>query len=327
MTRRLPLLVGALALATLVGTAEAGHFSAHVGGGAHFSAGAHWSTGARVGGYGGFHSYGYGGRGYGYGYRGWGGYGYRGYGYGGWGLRGSIYVGGYYGGYYPYYWPYYSYYYPVPSYYEGSYYPVQPDASVYSGPSTVAVVAPPPPLPRFGIGLFAGGVSTDYNTATNTSESDIGILGRFRITDGLLVEGELGKVSTSVKDPTTGQTVDNVRVDRRLGGALLYEIGARNRFAPYILGGLGIEQANVNGNYNTTQDYAEIGAGLRFALTRNLHISLDARVGQRTSVSNDSPTMAPPSYTTASTVTPPASNATNASEDYTRLRLSALLYF
>lgn len=317
MTRRLPLLVGALAVASIVGTADAGRFSAHVSGGAHFSVGAHWSAGVRVGGYAGYHP------GY-YGYRGYGGYGYRGWGYRGWGVRGSIYVGGY----YPYYYyPYYSYYYPVPSYYEGSYYPVQPQTSVYAGPSTMPVVVPPPPLPRFGIGLFAGGVSTQFNDAQGVSENDLGILGRFRLTDGLLVEGELGRVTTSAKDPATGQTVDNARVDRRLGGALLYEIGARNRFAPYVLGGLGVEQASTNGNYNTTQDYAEIGAGLRFALTRNFHISIDARVGQRTSVSNDTPTMAPPSNTAASTVTPPATNATNTSEDYTRLRLSALLYF
>jgi hypothetical protein len=151
VTRRLPLLVGALALATLVGTADAGRFSVHVGGSAHFSAGAHWSTGVRVGGYSGYYRPG----GY-YGYRG----GYGGYYRPWWGARGSIYVGGY----YPYYWPYYSYYYPVPSYYEGSYYPVQPGASVYAGPSTVAVVAPPPPMPRFGVGVFAGGVCTDHNS-------------------------------------------------------------------------------------------------------------------------------------------------------------------
>jgi hypothetical protein len=313
VTRRLPLLVGALALATLIGTADAGRFSVHVGGSAHFSAGAHWSTGVRVGGYGGYYRPGY------YGYRG----GYGGYYRPWWGVRGSIYVGGY----YPYYYPGYSYYYPVPSYYEGSYYPVQPTASVYAGPSTVAVVAPPPPLPRFGVGVFAGGVSTDHNSSTNTSENDLGLLGRFRLTDGLLIEGELSRVTTSVKDPSTGQTVDNARVDRRLGGALLYEIGARNRFAPFVLAGLGVEQANTNGNYNTTQDYAEIGAGLRFALSRNFHISLDARVGQRNTVANDSPTMAPPSYTTASTVTPPSTSAQSTSEDYTRLRLSALLYF
>jgi hypothetical protein len=317
VTRRLPLLVGALAVASLVGTADAGRF--HFSGGAHFSTGAHWSAGVHVGGSAGYYG----------GYRGWGGGGYYGGyrpygGYGGyWGVRGHIWVGGY----YPYYYyPYYSYYYPVPSYYEGLYYPVQPQAA-YGGPSTVAVVAARPPLPKLGIGLFAGGVSTDYNTATNTNETDVGILGRYRLTEGLLVEGELGKISTSVTDPTTGVVTDNVRVDRRLGGALLYEIGAYNSLAPYVLVGMGVQQASVNGDYSTTQDYAEVGAGLRLALSRNFHLTFDIRAGSRTSVSNDSPMTAPPAYTSAAMVTPPATNAVNNSEDYTRARLAAILYF
>jgi hypothetical protein len=310
VTRRLPLLVGALALASFVGTADAGRY----GGGVHFSGGAHFSAGVHVGG--GVRwssprpSYGY----YGGGYR------YRpSY----WGVHGHIWVGGY----YPYYY-YPSYYYYQPYYTETvpSYYPVQP---AYGGPSTVAAFVPPPPLPKLGIGLFAGGVATDYNTQTNTSETDIGVLARYRLTDGLLVEGELGKVSTSVQDPQTGQTVDNVRVDRRLGGSLIYEIGARNAFAPYVLGGLGVQQASVNGNYNTTQDYEEIGVGLRLALSRNFHLTFDVRAGQRNTVSSPSmPTATLPPNTTASMVAPPPSSGTaNNSEDYTRARLSAILYF
>ncbi len=336
MTRRLPLLLGASALALALGattqTAEAGHvhFSGgvHVGGGGgyrgwsggvHVYAGggggyAHWSRPYSGGYYGGY-------RGGYYGYRG--GYGgYGGYGYPWWGVRGHVWVGGY----YPYYWWPSYYYYPeyVPSYYGSSYYPVEP---AYAAPGVTAVVAPRPELPKLGIGLFAGGVSTDYNTATNTTESDVGVLGRYRLTDGLIVEGELGKVSTSVKDPNTGVVTDNVRVDRRLGGSLLYEIGAYNRLAPYVLVGMGVEQASVNGDYSTTQDYAEIGAGLRLAITPHFHIAFDIRAGQRTSVSNDSTATMPPPNTTASIVTPPPSSSPNNSEDYTRGRLSAILYF
>ncbi|MGE5184302.1 MAG: outer membrane beta-barrel protein [Acidobacteriota bacterium] len=329
MNRRLRLsssVLGALAFASLVGTAQtadAGRFAGgvHFGGGAHFGGGMHWSGGVHVGG--GFHYGGgyhfsrpYGGGYYG-GYRGsyWGG-GYRPY----WGVRGHIWVGGY--------WPYYyypSYYYPeyVPSYYGTSYYPVQP---TYAAPGVTEVVAPRPELPKLGIGLFAGGVNTDYNTATNTSETDVGVIGRYRLTDGLLVEGELGKVSTSVTNPD-GSVTDNVRVDRRLGGALIYEIGAYNRLAPYVLGGLGVEQASVNGDYSTTQDYAELGVGLRLAVTDHFHITFDVRAGQRTSVSDNSTTTALPPNTTASMVAPPTSSSTNPSEDYTRARLSAILYF
>jgi hypothetical protein len=342
VTRRLPLLlgvaVGALAVASFVGTAEAGrggggghgggggggaHFS---GGGAHFSAhytaGAHFggrTFSARVGGYGGY------GGGYG---RAWArpGWGYRGYG-GGWGVGGRVWVGGYYpwwGWNYPYY---YGGYYPeygVPSYYGQSYYPVQPQQGVYAGPSTAVIVAPHPQLPRFGIGAFYGGVYTDYSGTTSTN--DYGLVARFRLTQGLLVEGELGDVTTSVQN-AAGQSVSDVRVDHRFGGSLIYEIGAYNRLAPYILGGLGIEQSQVNGSYSTTQDYAELGVGLRLALTPHFHLAFDVRAGELTSVSNDSSANAPPQGTLASTVTPPASNSSNNSEDYYRARLTAIFYF
>src|SRR5439155_8715906 len=73
-------------------------------------------------------------------------------------VGGHIWVGG--GYYYPR--PYY-YYYPeyVPSYYGASYYPVQP---AYSAPGVTAAVMPEPALPKFGIGLFAGGVSVQDPT-------------------------------------------------------------------------------------------------------------------------------------------------------------------
>ena len=232
-----------------------------------------------------------------------------------WGFRGHIWVGGYYP--YWYYRPYYYYYYPesVPSYYGTTYYPVQPTVTA---PGVAAVAEPHPELPRFGIGLFAGGTSTNYNEATNTKESDLGVLGRFRLTEGLLVEGELAKTSYSVNG------TDNVRVDRRLGGSLVYELGAYNRFAPYVLAGLGVQQAQVGGTYTTTQDYGELGAGLRFAITPNLHILADIRAGSRSTVSNDPQTGL--TNGTARMVAPPTTTD-GQNEDYTRARLAAILYF
>ena len=314
---RLPLILGATlaALAFSPLTAEAGHFGGggHVGGSAHFSG--HFGGGGfhgsiHVGGSvhvgGGFVArgghFGHARYGYGYGY--------------GWGTRGHVWVGGgcgYYSygcGWYRPYWYYPGY---VSSYYYGSYYPV--DASAYAGPSVAAPVAVEPELPRFGIGVAGGMTSTDFNTANNVSETDLDVLGRFRLTQGLIIEGELGRNSIGVN----GQ--DNTRVDRRLGGSLLYEFGAHNRFAPYVLAGLGVEQASTDGSYNTTMDFAEIGAGLRFALTPHFHITFDLRAGSRSTVSQDS------SGTTArTTVAPPASDS-GQSEDYTRGRLAAILYF
>jgi hypothetical protein len=155
--------------------------------------------------------------------------------------------------------------------------------------------------------------------AQNQTEGDLSLLGRFRLTPGLLIEGEIGRTGYS------DQAGNTLRVDRRLGGSLIYEIGAYNKFAPYVLVGLGVQQANVNGDYNTTQDFAEVGVGLRFALSRNLHITADIRAGSRSTISNDTTNMPAPS-STAFSIAPPTSNSGN-NESYTRGRLAAILYF
>jgi len=296
-------LLGVLAVATafgIGGTAEAGHvhFGGHVGGSVHVGGGGasfHGSAGVHFANHPGYR----GGSG-GYGYRG-----YRGYG----GVRGHIYVGPSYGYYYR---PYYAYGYPeyVPSYYGTTYYPVAPAPSLNSQ----VVVAPQPELPKFGIGLFTGA----SNVQDRSDSGDIGILGRFRLTEGLLVEGELGKTTY-----TAGS-----REDRRLGASLVYEIGAYNRWAPYVVGGFGVQQAQVgttSGNYSTTQDFGEIGVGLRVALSRNLHITGDIRGGRRKTIDSNQPDFL---TTAARTVAPPSGqNSNDMTEDYTRARVAAILNF
>ena len=238
-----------------------------------------------------------------------------------WGVRGHIYVGGG-GGYYQPYRPYYYYYGPeyVPSYYGTSYYPIDG-----TGAPAAAVSTPQPDLPRLGIGLFAGGQNVATRggdsfgngsiTGSNNGSTDVGVLGRIRLTPGLIIEGELGK--TNFKN--------DLRVDRRLGGSLIYEFGAYNTFAPYVLAGIGAQQADVGGTYTTTQDFAEIGVGLRFALSRNLAITADIRAGSRNTVSSDQPTAGVGGV--ARTVAPPDGKGNSDPENYTRGRLAAILYF
>jgi hypothetical protein len=287
MTRRLPLLLGALAFATAfklgAGTAEAnhvhfgGHVSGHWSGSVHIGGSVHWA------------------RPYWRPYR-------------NWSVGGHVWVGG--GYYYPrYYWyrPYYYYYYypTVPSYY----YPVEPAPA--AAPSVTAAYVPPPPLPRFGIGLFAGGIQQSNDNGSNGS-SDVGVLARFRLGTGLLVEGELGKTSFE----------NDLRVDRRLGASLIYEFGARNAFAPYVLCGIGVNQAQVGNDFNTTQDFAELGVGLRLAITPHIHLTADVRAGSRNTVSSDNMV----TNGTARTVSPP-STMSDDHESYTRGRLAAIVYF
>jgi hypothetical protein len=215
------------------------------------------------------------------------------------------------GGFYPR--PYYYYYYPyypesVPSYYAAPYYPIQPAEP----PGVVATAPPPrPELPRFGIGVFAGGSSIRDN---QQDSSDLGLLARFRLTPGLLIEGQLGK--TSFKD--------NVRVDRRIGGSLIWEIAAHNSLAPYLLAGAGVEQASVNGDFSTTQDFGELGLGLRLALSRNIHLTADVRAGARKTIDSGQSTPVP---FEARSVLPPTSTNSNDTEHYTRGQLAAIVNF
>jgi hypothetical protein len=221
-------------------------------------------------------------------------------------VGGSIWVGGYY-------WPrpYYYYYYPeyVPSYYGGSYYPVAPSQTFAQPPGVVAAPPPRPSLPTFGIGVAAGGSKVQ----DRSDSSDLSALVRFRLTPGLLIEGEFGKTSFP----------DDVRVDRRIGGSLLWEIGAYNSWAPYLLGGGGVQQADVNGSFSTTQQFFEAGIGLRWALSRNLHLTADVRAGTRKTIDSNQPSDVPVALRT---VAPPTSS-TGDNENFTRGRLAAILYF
>jgi hypothetical protein len=222
--------------------------------------------------------------------------------------RPRVWVGGgsYWGPSYYYYPRSYYYYYPeaVPSYY-----PVAPQASA---PGIVAVAAPvEQPLPILGIGVFAGGSSVQ----DKQESSDLGALLRLRLSGGLLVEGEIAK--TSFKD--------NERVDRRLGVSLIYEIGARNSWAPYLLAGGGVQQADVDGSFTTTQDFGEVGVGLRWALSRNFHLTADVRAGRSKTIDSNQPLVVNDS---ARSVAPPSGRFDNEdTEDYTRGRIAAILYF
>ena len=231
----------------------------------------------------------------------------------------------------PYY--YYYYYYPygegVPSYYGGSYYPVQPGQGV-AAPGAVALAPRREPMPTLGFGVFAGG--TRINGMDNASE--LGLLGRLRLTDGLLIEAELAKdtLNGDVSGCTTpGRciVINGDRIDRRIGASLIYEIGARNSLAPYILAGGGIQQAKVSGgdffggDFTTTQDFGEIGVGLRLALSRNFHLAADIRLGRSKTIDSNNNNVVP----LARTISPPAATADNNTEDFTRGRLMAVLNF
>jgi hypothetical protein len=187
-----------------------------------------------------------------------------------------------------------------------SYYPYQTYQPVY-GVQSSQPSPPPPALPRFALGVFAGGVSTD----NDQSGEDIGLLARLRVTPRLLIEAELGKA----------RMAEGKREDRRVEGALAYETSPYRNWSPYLTGGLGVQQANV-GQSQSEQRFAELGAGLRLNLGTSLQLLGDIRLGQRALV-NDSPSAALPVDASARQISP----AVDQPENYSRVRIAAVLAF
>lgn len=183
----------------------------------------------------------------------------------------------------------------------GYYHPVVPAQST----SYVVAPAPRPHLPRWGLGVAAGGIDVEGADAGD----DLAVLGRLRLTPRWQIEGEFGK----------NELADGTRVDRRLGASAMFEFSPYNRFTPYLVGGLGVTQVDVgDGAYETNQEFGELGAGLRYAITSRVHLAGDLRLGSRSPTGESEPLDA--AYRS---VTPDDDE----SEEYTRARLSAVLFF
>lgn len=150
---------------------------------------------------------------------------------------------------------------------EPQYYgPIAPAPSPYG----VVAAVEGPVLPRWGIGAFMGGVSVDGQH----EGEDVGLVGQFRLTRGLLVDGEIAKNTLA----------DGGRVDRRMMAGLTYELGAERRWAPYVTAGVGTSQVEVEGGWQDNQAIAELGAGLRWRLSPRLALFGDMRLGSRESL-------------------------------------------
>jgi hypothetical protein len=165
------------------------------------------------------------------------------------------------------------------------------------------IVSAPAPLPRLGIGVFAGSMDVEGQEIG----SDVGLLGRFRLTDHFQIEGELAK----------SEIADSTRVDRRVGGALLYDFSPRSALSLNVLAGIGYSETEIGGgDFAAQQGYGELGVGLTWNLSRHLALSGDIRAGQRETAGDD--------VVLRSSVEPVPMQE---QESYTRARLSALLFF
>ncbi len=207
----------------------------------------------------------------------------------------------------PYFFPYYygyRYAAPPPCYYECG-------PSYYSAPP-VAVAAPArayePALPRLGIGIFGGSVGVEGNDAG----ADLGLVGRLRLTRHFMLEAEVSKT----------EIADGERVDKRIGGALLLDLMPRSALSPFVLGGGGFGQTDVNdGTFTAEQLYGELGVGLEWRLGRHFALFGDLRAGVRESNASEDEIL----------LVRGAGDGNDAvvddNERFTRARIGALLYF
>lgn len=190
-----------------------------------------------------------------------------------------------------------------------------PPCSYECGPSTyvhrpapqpVPVRAVDPRFPRFGFGLFAGGMNVEDREAS----SDVGLLGRFRLTRSIALEGEIAK----------SELEDGSRIDRRLGAALIWDLAPRSRLSPHLLVGLGAVRADINSegtSAHADQAYGEVGVGLGWRLSSRFEISADIRAGAREATGEE-----PVVFSTVG-----SEPLVQEDESYTRGRLAAMLYF
>lgn len=180
---------------------------------------------------------------------------------------------------------------------------VSPAPTTWTPVASASASAYRPALPRFGVGVFAGSINVD----DRSQGADVGLLGRLRLTDSLLLEAELAKTE-----------MEGARIDRRAGGALLYDLSPYSRWSAHLLAGLGVTQVDVqNGTWSAEQEYGEIGAGLTWKLTPQLHLAGDLRAGARARVDSAPTDLALKSLAPSQ----------EEEEGYTRGRLSAILYF
>ncbi len=190
---------------------------------------------------------------------------------------------------------------PVPAYYTRPYYAPPPPAPVVA--PVVASRPAPPRLPRIGIGVFAGGIEV----GEHTSGEDVGLIGRVRLTDRLLIEGEVAQ-----------SEMDDDRVDRRLGASLVLDLMPRSRWSVQLMGGAGVTQVELgDGAWESDQEFGEVGVGMSFFLTRRLQLAADVRAGARAPVEGG------PSQKALQDIAPDSEEE----EVYSRGRLSAILYF
>jgi hypothetical protein len=128
---------------------------------------------------------------------------------------------------------------------------------------------------RFTLGVSLG--RADGQSTIDAGQTR-GAFGRLRVTEWIAVQGEVQRTIGDESESTT----------RRLGGAVLVDLAARDRYTPYLLVGGAVERAErgwVQSDYHAR----EVGVGLDVRVSTSLTLGIDARVGERELIRNLQP--------------------------------------
>jgi hypothetical protein len=152
------------------------------------------------------------------------------------------------------YWPYYwgFGYWPYYGYHDGYY------ATYYGPPAYAEAVAPAPPRPRpvVALGLHLGQLEGDRSGNAGTA----GLSVRWR---GAFLEGELELGRRALHDSDVSE--------RSLAANLYVNLGNRDRFHPYLVGGVGALEGD--------RVFGALGAGLAVPVASRLTLAGDLRLG------------------------------------------------
>jgi hypothetical protein len=167
------------------------------------------------------------------------------------------------------------------------------------------VLAPrlaPAPIARFALGVTGG----RYEVDTGRDAGEVGLVARLRVAPALELELEAAKTEHD----------DGSRLDKRLGGALYVDLSPYALVSPYLVGGAGLARADA-GTGPIEQKYGEVGAGLAWRVSDRFTLAGDLRLGKRVRDDRGDAKILPLAiYPTVPD-----------EEDYSRGRLSAILYF
>jgi hypothetical protein len=118
---------------------------------------------------------------------------------------------------------------------------------------------------------------------------DRGVFARVRVFRQLGMQVEMSRGDDGNDNVDARATVD------RLAGTLVLDLSSHGRLTPFLLAGVATERTRTTWTTRDARD-RELGAGLSVRIADDLHLSADARIGERRDVEPQVYYDTPPTY-------------------------------